>query len=107
WPGRLAILPRPRAGEWLEDELRAWKDAGINVVGSTLTEEEIADLDLDREAELCLANGMEHNAFPIPDRGVPTSLKTTIDLVHRLESKLAEGKTVGIHCRAGIGRSAL
>jgi hypothetical protein len=24
WPGRLAIVPRPRGGDWLEEEVGAW-----------------------------------------------------------------------------------
>ena len=25
WLGRLAIMPRPRGGDWLEDEIRSWR----------------------------------------------------------------------------------
>ena len=46
WPGRLAIVPRPRGGEWLEDEIRSWKQAGVNVVVSLLTNDEITELGL-------------------------------------------------------------
>ena len=59
WPGRLAILPRPRGGEWLEDEVQSWQQSGLDVVLSLLTHEEIADLALTREAELCQAQGVQ------------------------------------------------
>jgi len=107
WRGRLAILPRPRGGDWLEDEIRSWHLAGINVVVSSLMSDEITELDLTREAELCQANGMEYIAIPIKDREVPSSLAVIAEMVRQLESKLAEGKHVAIHCRAGVGRSAL
>jgi protein-tyrosine phosphatase len=107
WTSRLAIMPRPRGGDWLEDEVRDWRSAGIEVVVSTLTSEEIAELDLAQEAALCKANGQEYFAFPIPDRGVPGSSRATADLLGQLESKLVEGKSVAFHCRQGIGRSAL
>lgn len=29
WPGRLAIMPRPRSGDWLEDEIQAWSGAAV------------------------------------------------------------------------------
>ena len=29
WPGSLAVMPRPRGGDWLEDEVRAWRTAGV------------------------------------------------------------------------------
>jgi protein-tyrosine phosphatase len=107
WPGRLAIMPRPRGGDWLEDEVRSWRQAGLDVVVSALTQDEIAELDLAAQAELSRVNGIEYMGFAIVDRGVPDSGKATAELVRRLESRLASGKSVGIHCRQGVGRSAL
>jgi protein-tyrosine phosphatase len=107
WTGRLAIMPRPRGGDWLEDEVRDWRSAGIDVVVSTLTNDEAAELDLAKEAELCQVNGMDYVAFPIVDRGVPLSVRATAEVLRQLEGKLAEGKSIAIHCRQGIGRSAL
>ena len=107
WRGRLAILPRPRGGDWLEDEVLAWQREGIRVVVSALTKEEISELDLKRESELCEANGIHYIAFPIEDRGVPSSIRATAELVQRLDKRLAEGENVAIHCRQGVGRSAL
>ena len=107
WSGRLAILPRPRGGDWLEDEVQAWRSAGVDVVVSTLGDDEIADLDLAQEASVSRAAGIDYVAFPVVDRGVPPSIRATADLVRLLESKLASGTNVGVHCRQGIGRSAL
>jgi protein-tyrosine phosphatase len=107
WLGRLAILPRPRGGDWLEDEVRTWRQAGLNVIVSLLTAEESDEFELDQEVELCRANGMEFLSFPIPDRSVPDSRAAFAKLVRALEGTLAEGKSVGAHCRQGIGRSAL
>ena len=107
WSGRLAIMPRPRGGDWLEDEVRDWRSAGIDVIVSTLTSDEITELELAKEVELCRANGLEYIAFPIADRGVPSSAKAVAELLPPLEGKLAEGKSVSVHCRQGIGRSAL
>ena len=36
YPGRIALVPRPRGGEWLEDEAAAWSDAGLDVIVSML-----------------------------------------------------------------------
>ena len=107
WAGRLAIMPRPRGGDWLEDEIRDWRSSGIDIVVSTLTNEEAGELDLTNEAALCESNGIEYVPFPIADRGVPFSFPATAELLQRLHDKLAEGKGVAIHCRQGIGRSAL
>jgi protein-tyrosine phosphatase len=107
WPGRLAIMPRPRGGDWLEDEVRSWRRAGVDVVVSALTQEEIAELDLAAQVELSRANGIEYIGFAIADRGIPDSATATAELVRRLENRLTSGKSVGIHCRQGVGRSAL
>ena len=107
WRGGLAIIPRPRGGDWLASEVESWKAAGVEVVLSALTMDEVAELDLVGEAELCVATGLEHLAFPIEDRGVPESFRSTGEFVHQVLTKLHEGKTVAIHCRQGVGRSAL
>ena len=46
WRGRLAILPRPRAGDWLDDETRAWRAAVVQVIVSLLEPQEEIELDL-------------------------------------------------------------
>ena len=105
WQGRLAILPRPCGGDWLVDEVRAWRVAGVDVVVSLLTSEEIADLDLCQEAELCQTNDMLFLSFPIVDRSVPASRRAAMDFVKNLDHILAEGRGIGSHCRAGDWRS--
>jgi protein-tyrosine phosphatase len=107
WRGRLAIMPRPRGGDWLEDEISSWRRLGIGVIVSALTEEESDELDLDREKEFCEGAGIDFIAFPVTDRGVPSSARATLELVRRLERGLALGEKVAIHCRQGVGRSAL
>jgi protein-tyrosine phosphatase len=107
WRGRLAILPRPRGGDWLEDEIRSWRAAGVNVVASTLESDEIDEFDIRQEDQLCERNGIHFVGLPIPDRGVPASARAAENVLRRLESQLADGKMVAVHCRQGVGRSAL
>jgi protein-tyrosine phosphatase len=105
--GRLAVMPRPRAGDWLADEIAGWKRQGIDIVACLLEQHEIRELDLQGEAELCASHGIELLSFPIADRGVPGSGAAAPSLVRRLAQDLAKGRSVAVHCRAGIGRSAL
>ncbi len=107
WLGRLAIMPRPRGGDWLEDEIESWRRAGVDVVVSLLTHEEEAELSLADEAALCRTNGIEFISFPIVDRSVPSSFEAFSDQVTRLAEQLASGKSIAVHCRQGIGRAAL
>jgi protein-tyrosine phosphatase len=76
-------------------------------VVSALSPEEVDELDLGREKELAEAGGIKFTVFPIADRGVPASAKAAAELIHELEGYLATGKNVAIHCRQGVGRSAL
>jgi len=99
-------MPRPRGGDWLEDEVHGWQRSGIATVLSLLTPDETADLDLAREEQLCGTSGIEFISFPIEDRSVPASRNATFDLLSNLANKLAAGKNVAIHCRQGIGRAA-
>lgn len=107
WPGRLAIMPRPRGGDWLEDEISIWQHMSIGLIVSALTMEEVAELDLRQERELCEKAGIDFIAFPIADRGLPLSMKAVLDLARRLDQRLVQGEKVAIHCRQGVGRSAL
>ena len=46
-------------------------------------------------------------SFPIPDRAVPGSRSAALQLAQDLAARLATGDAALIHCRAGIGRSAV
>jgi protein-tyrosine phosphatase len=107
WPGRLAIIPRPRGGDWLEDEVRLLRRAGVDCVVSLLTREEAAEIGLAAEEEVCGKHGIRFYSFPIVDREVPSSREATSKLVTQLAGHLAEGKNLTIHCRQGIGRAPL
>ena len=107
WRGRLAIMPRPRGGDWLEDEIQSWRRSGVNVIVSLLTREEQTELNLSDEAALCRANGIEFVSFPIVDRSVPSSAEAFSEQVIKLAEQLANGQNIAVHCRQGIGRAAL
>jgi hypothetical protein len=71
-PNRIAIVARPRGGDWLLDELSALASEGIDVLVSMLTEEEANELELQRESEECRASAISFVNLPIPDRSVPS-----------------------------------
>jgi protein-tyrosine phosphatase len=105
--GSLAIMRAPAPGKALEGDVLAWKGEGVEVVVSLLEADEIASLDADRELALCNEAGIEFLSFPIADKSVPTSIADTEALARQLMSRITEGRPVAVHCRAGIGRSAL
>jgi protein-tyrosine phosphatase len=101
---RLAIMARPRAGDWLEDEIDHWKRSGVAIVVSLLEREEVADLGLEEEAAICARNGIDFLSFPIPDRMTPADVAEAMRFA---AATMAAEKAVAIHCRAGIGRSSI
>lgn len=101
---RLAIMARPRAGDWLQDEIAGWKRQGIELVLSLLERSEVDELELACEADLCRASGIAFWSFPIVDRGVPEDARSLARLAREIAGC---GKAVAIHCRAGIGRASL
>lgn len=106
-PGRLSLMARPRGGEWLADEIEALHAAGVNVLVSLLTPEEIRELDLGEEAPLCQEQGIRYLSFPIQDRRVPAVRADALSFLERLSALLRGGQHIAIHCRMGIGRAAL
>ena len=106
-PGRLSLMARPRGGEWLIDEIEALHAAGVDVLVSLLTPEEIIELDLSEEGPLCQAQGIRYLSFPIQDRRVPPVRADALAFLEWLSALLLEGRHIAIHCRMGIGRAAL
>ena len=107
WPGKLAILARPRGEDWLEDEVEGWKKAGVDVVVSLLTSSEESELGLTCEAEIVKRAGLTYVSFPIKDYSVPSSKIPMQQLAAELNDHLSRGVCIGIHCRQSIGRSSL
>jgi len=92
--GLLGIMPRPRGGDWLDGESRFLAKAGVNMVVSLLTADEVSELELEDEERLCGDCGLRFISFPIPDRGVPFSMPDAGRIV--LEELWAE-KAVAVH----------
>jgi protein-tyrosine phosphatase len=105
--GRLAIMPRPRSGDWLEDEIENWRRFGLDVVVSLLEDGEIAELGLRAEPQACRTVGLDFRRFPMPDRGLPPEPREFTDFISALVADLSAGRSVGVHCRIGVGRAAL
>ena len=104
---RLAIMPRPRGGDWLEGEIRSLKDQGVNVLVSMLTAEENEELGLIEEPAAARAALMTFVSLPVEDRSIPPDDDAILRLADRLLGYLRRRLGVAVHCRAGIGRSAM
>lgn len=103
----LAIVLRPRGGDWLEDELRRMKHHGIEVLVSLLEEDEASELGLAEERSTAAKLGLIFVSSPIPDRHVPSNTLAFRLFVKGLAENLQAGKRVGVHCRGSIGRATI
>jgi protein-tyrosine phosphatase len=106
-PGALSITARPRGGDWLVDEIKAWHEAGVDVIVSLLTSTEQTELGLDEEASLCAQHQLAFWSLPIEDRALPGDTTEADRLIEEIVAALNAGKHVAVHCRMGIGRSAM
>jgi protein tyrosine phosphatase (PTP) superfamily phosphohydrolase (DUF442 family) len=100
-------MPRPRGGQWLEDEMRALKQDGVHILVSLLTPPEEALLGLEREGDVARRVGLTFHAHPVWDRGIPREPAPTWALARELAGQHASGRSIVAHCRMGIGRSPL
>ena len=93
---RLAIVPRPRGDDRLEDELDQMKRAGVDMLVSTLQVDEAAELGLSSEAKPCEARGMVFRSFPIPDRETPQATASFSRFVEDLRAETHAGRSVTV-----------
>jgi protein-tyrosine phosphatase len=102
--GNLAIMAAPRMDDQLEGAIMSWRDEGVDAVVSLLERSEIPNL-TDAERTLCEEFGIEFFSCPLRDKTVPDRVGPFAHMAHQLADRVAAGKSVAIHCRAGIGRS--
>jgi hypothetical protein len=55
----LGIMPRPRGGDWLEDEMISLHQQGVNVLVSLLKPDEVTELHLEEEPAFCATVGIQ------------------------------------------------
>ncbi|MDQ3321071.1 MAG: dual specificity protein phosphatase family protein [Acidobacteriota bacterium] len=103
----LAIMPRPRGNDWLEDEIISYKNFGVDILVSLLEQNENYELEIEREEFWCNKNGVIFLNFPITDRQTPKSFEKALEFIKELLKFIKANKKVAIHCRQGIGRSSL
>ena len=106
-PLRFGIMGHPRAGDWLEREVKGWRAAGVSKVVSLLQPYEVIELGLEAEAGLCAAHAINLSSVPVTDHGVPDRAPDFLSAASATAAEIRAGSAAVAHCRAGIGRSGL
>jgi protein-tyrosine phosphatase len=100
-------MARPRGNEWLKDEIVNIKKQNVDLLVSLLERDEILELGLQNEDAICKSTDIEFINFPIVDRNIPKAGDKIDWLINQLTAKIDSGLSIVIHCRMGIGRSAI
>ncbi len=114
-PGRLGLTEapgRPRGPAPADAEVALRADLarlhltlGISTLVTLLEAGELSLLGVPRLLEKARAEGLETLWHPVPDFSAPRSMRETVEVVRRVLGRLAQGRGVAIHCRAGLGRT--
>lgn len=107
WAGDTGIgfMARPRAAEWLKDEMGGLRDDGVEILVSMLTSTEAHRLGLENEQTAAESEGIEFISLPIVDHSTPPANSETFDTIKAIADRNAAGAKVVLHCFAGLGRS--
>ncbi len=104
---QLGIMSRPRGNEWLEEEILSVKKQGAKVIISLLEKDEIRELGLERQSEICAKYEIVYLHFSIPDRSIPDQDKNLHNFLKQIKERINQGDSTIVHCRMGIGRSSI
>ena len=103
----LAIVLCPRGGHALYADLLKFRRAGIDVLVSMLSDDQIDMLELQQEALTAKRLGMDFLHHPVPDHHIPGDPRAFRAFVNGLAQRLRDGHRIGIHCWGSIGRAPL
>jgi ADP-ribosylglycohydrolase len=108
-PGRLLVGAHPgsRSRAQAMDRLRRFLEAGVTCFIDLTEPDETPSYEALLPFETPTGRRVEYLREPIVDHGVPANRETMARILAMLDGALESGHTVYLHCRAGIGRSAM
>jgi protein-tyrosine phosphatase len=104
---QLAVILCPRGRDWLPHEMLRLRRSGIKTVVSLLEPEEAGFLELAEESAAAQKAGLDFLIYPIPDGCVPADEAGFRHFIAGLAERLRNGDSIGVHCRASIGRATV
>jgi protein-tyrosine phosphatase len=104
---KLAVILCPGGGNWLPHEMLRLRRRGIKTVVSLLEPEEAGFLELAEEPAAAQKAGLDFLFYSIPDGCVPADEAGFRRFITGLAERLRKGDSIGVHCRASIGRATI
>ena len=108
-PGRLLVGEHPgsRSRAQSMERLRRFLEAGVTCFIDLTEPREMAGYEMLLPFETPTGRRVEYLREPIVDHGVPADRETMGRIVAMIDGAIETGHCVYLHCRAGIGRSAM
>jgi ADP-ribosylglycohydrolase len=102
-PGRLLAGEHPGGATptATRGRLRRLLEAGVTSFVDLTERDELAAYDTELPA------GVDYLRFPVPDHGIPAEPAQMVEILDCLDDALRAGRTIYLHCRAGIGRTGM
>ena len=91
----------------MDDEFLGIANQNISLIVSLLEADESYEVGLELEQQVTERHGMKFISYPIPDRGLPSSISNYLEFTKNLYHTAAGGEDIVVHCRAGIGRTGI
>lgn len=105
--GRLALVRAPHATTLERDAATLASAIGTHAVAPLITDAEVRALGLTAWPQALIHAGVRVMPWAIEDMSVPDDHDRFAAFVGTLAGELREGRTVTVHCRAGLGRSGM
>ncbi len=108
-PGRIGMTILPGRKDYsrsLQDDIRALKTQGVNYILTLITIDELEAYGVENIFEAYAEAKLNFYFFPIIDQGI-CSIKEMNTLIDWIDTCLAEGGNIMVHCVGGLGRSGL
>ena len=108
-PGRLLVGEYPGSGSRAAamDRVRRFLLAGVTCFVDLTEPGELPPYEPLLPMVSPAGRTVAYRREPIPDHGVPASREAMRQVIATIDDALADGHVVYVHCRAGVGRSAL
>lgn len=105
--GKVSIIPRPRGGDVLAEEMKALRKHGVDLLISAQPPLESSAYGLSGEGAAAEAAGMAFLNIPITDMAVPPDREEFLAALSDPIARVRKGGHVAVHCYASRGRSGV